>query len=86
MKTEEFKKKYKNQQVYLIEIQSKKLIQCLKIYSDKLRNMSLKGDDEELEAIKLSLGNSLKKLLLFITTRLILARFFNFKYNLFSKS
>ncbi len=77
MKIEDFKKKYKNQQVSWIEIQNKKLIECLKIYSHKRgKFMSLEGDDEELEAIKLSLGNSLKKLLLF-TTRVILARLFD---------
>lgn len=79
MKIEEFKKEYKNKKVSWIEIQNKKLIECLKIYSDKRgKFMSLEGDDEELEAIKLSLGNSLKKLL-FFTTRLILARLFDLK-------
>ena len=79
MKVEEFNEKYKNEQVYWINIKNKKLIKCLKIYSDKRgKFMSLEGDDAELEAIKQSLGNSLKKLL-FFTTREILAQFNDLK-------
>ena len=73
MKIKEFKRKHKNQRVYWINIDNKKLVKCLQIYSDKRgKFMNQEGTDAELEAIKQSLRTSLKKLL-FFTTRLILA-------------